>query len=375
MAGPGEVSEESHLRLKVKRYAADAELPAKLKGFNEAFGTTLRKEIFAAHAAGADEDYNPYNLSLVWGSDMADGKRAADTDDGGSFQGPSAAGEADCVVAYGVTFFLFFLIRCLSNFSALRLAEFEELARGLGDGDLARLSASLGKKVAVAADVARERVESQERGVLAQMEKMTRLEARVADLEQQNRILDGIKDKLRGINSGLKENNDVLMKTCEELGEKYEKLEDKSGRLEEENLKMKENLEDNAKIIDELRSAADKDAQTIAEQAKLIKIIGPELEEKTNFIKEADDLLRANFAVLYENYKSALELFGAEPLPYPGDGDVVKIFDWMREEFEVLPEVISGLNDYAASFCLDSTVQLLEKEGCNHFMALSADDY
>ncbi|XP_034599436.1 uncharacterized protein [Setaria viridis] len=338
---------------------SDAELPAKLKGFNEAFGTTLRKEIFAAHAAGAD------------------------TDDGGSFQGPSAGGEADCVIVGGSGSSKDAaavdegkaVAVAKSADRVLDLKEFEELARGLGDGDLARLSASLGKKVAIAADVAMERVESQERGVLAQMEKMTRFEARVADLEQQNRILDGIKDKLRGINSGLKENNDVLMKTCEELGEKYEKLEDKSGRLEEENLKLKENLEDNAKIIDELRSAADKDAQTIAEQAKLIKIIGPELEEKTNFIKEADDLLRANFAVLYENYKSALEVFGAEPLPYPGDGDVVKIFDWMREEFEVLPEVISGLNDYAASFCLDSTLQLLEKEGCNHFMALSADDY
>lgn len=39
---------------------------------------TLRKEIVAAHAPGSGEDYNPYNLPLVWGSNAGEGKRVID---------------------------------------------------------------------------------------------------------------------------------------------------------------------------------------------------------------------------------------------------------------------------------------------------------
>lgn len=134
-------------------------------------------------------------------------------------------------------------------------------------------------------------------------------------------------------------------------------------------------MEDNAKIIDELRSAADKDARTIAEQAKCIQVIGPELEEKTKFIKEAEILLKERFAGLYEEYKAPLQLYGAEPLPCPVNDDVVEIFDWMKIEFEVLPEVIASLNDYVASFCTDSILQLLKREGCDHFPALAQDSF
>ncbi|KAK8451025.1 hypothetical protein SEVIR_6G100678v4 [Setaria viridis] len=47
----------------------------------------------------------------------------------------------------------------------------------------------------------------------------------------------------------------------------------------------------------------------------------------------------------------------------------------MREEFEVLPEVMASLNEYSVSFCFDSIFQLLEKEGCEHFLTFTCDDY
>lgn len=103
--------------------------------------------------------------------------------------------------------------------------------------------------------------------------------------------------------------------------------------------------------------------------------MGTELEEKTEFINKAESLLKKKFAELYEEYKASLELFGEEPLPFPGDDDVVKIFKWMKEEFESLPEVLAGLNDYAASLCINSTLQLLERQGCDDFLALADDGY
>lgn len=36
---------------------------------------------------------------------------------------------------------------------------------------------------------------------------------------------------------------------------------------------------------------------------------------------------------------------------------------------------MTGLNDYVASFCLESTLQLLEAEDCDHFLTLGEDGY
>lgn len=64
----------------------------------------------------------------------------------------------------------------------------------------------------------------------------------------------------------MKENSGVLMKTCSELGEKNEELVKENDELVQENTKVKEILEDNAKVIDKLRSVVETDEKTIAEQ-------------------------------------------------------------------------------------------------------------
>lgn len=104
-------------------------------------------------------------------------------------------------------------------------------------------------------------------------------------------------------------------------------------------------------------------------------LVGTELEEKTKYINEAEAILKGKFAELYEEYKAELLPFGGEPYPFPADGNVLDVFEWMKNEFESLPEVMTGLNDYAASFCLDSTFQLLEREDCDHFLTFAKDGY
>lgn len=101
--------------------------------------------------------------------------------------------------------------------------------------------------------------------------------------------------------------------------------------------------------------------QSIVEQEKAINLMGTKLREKSEFISTAEHALKEKFFELYRGYKAALVPFGAEPLPCPGDEDLREIFSWMKEEFESLPEVILGISDFAASFCLDSTLQLLER--------------
>nr|TKW02318.1 hypothetical protein SEVIR_8G236400v2 [Setaria viridis] len=229
------------------------------------------------------------------------------------------------------------------------------------DGDLAKLNHALGRKVSFVAAVFEERMACREKGALAQV---SRLEARVALLEKENKLLEDIKGELGEINKVLKEDKDALMKTTQELGEKYEKLDDKNEKLEEENMRLRGQLEDNAKVIEKLRLIGERDARAIAELNRCVDIMGPELEQKTKLINEAEDLLKEKFTTVYEVYKASLEAFGAEPYPCPVDEGCERIFEWMQEEFGILPEVLSGLNDYSALFCAEGIFQLLEKEGC-----------
>lgn len=185
--------------------------------------------------------------------------------------------------------------------------------------------------------------------------------ARVAKLEKENKTLDNIKNDLSEANSELKRNNVLLTNTCSDLAQQVDKLEKRA--------------EDNLGVLEKLRNAAEKDAQTIAEQEKMIHTLGDNLQEQQTFVEEAEQVLKKRFSEIYEGYKAALAEFGAEPLPFPADEKVKEIFDWMDEEYKGLPEVITGISDFAASFCLDSAFQLLEKNSCSHFLTLAACTY
>ncbi|XP_034606848.1 uncharacterized protein [Setaria viridis] len=226
---------------------SDVELPPSLKSFNQAFGTNLRKEVVAAHAFGSDKpgDRAAQKLPKATGevgSVVLARKSRVDPDE--------ASGKGKALVAdedVGKVF---------------DSGEFLKLVRSLGDEDLAKLGAALGQKVAIAGAVAKERAESRS----SQSKKLSELEARVSYLEKENDVLERLKNELREINSGLKENSGVLMKTCSELGEKNEELVKENDELVQENTKVKEILEDNAKVIDKLRSVVERDEKTIAEQ-------------------------------------------------------------------------------------------------------------
>lgn len=146
-------------------------------------------------------------------------------------------------------------------------------------------------------------------------------------------------------------------------------------KLSDENEKLEKRCDDNLNVLEKLRSAAKKDARTIAEQEKEIHILGQDLKEQKAFVAEAEHALKEKFVEIFEEYKAALAKFGTEPFPFLGDDKVKKIFNWMKEEFEGLLEVITGISDFVASFCLDSTLQLLERHSCSHLLALAARSY
>jgi hypothetical protein len=67
---------------------------------------------------------------------------------------------------------------------------------------------------------------------------------------------------------------------------------------------------------------------------------------------------------LFEEYKHALGQFGTRSSPFPDGDDASVIMDWMLKEFNALPRVISGANDFAAVFCVESLLKLHENFDC-----------
>lgn len=206
-----------------------------------------------------------------------------------------------------------------------------------------------------------EKAAAKEKSMLAESTKMMQLEARVANLEEESKVLYALKNELADSNSDLKKNNVLLTNTYSELVQQVEKLEKRP--------------EDNLGVLEKLRSATEKDVQTITEQEKMIHTLGQDLKEQKTFVVEAERALKEKFVEIYEVYKTALAKFGAEPLLFLGDESVKEIFDWVEEEFKGLPEVITGSSNFAASFCLDSAFQLLEKNSYSHFLTLAARTY
>jgi hypothetical protein len=68
--------------------------------------------------------------------------------------------------------------------------------------------------------------------------------------------------------------------------------------------------------------------------------------------------------LLFEEYEKSLKEFGVRPAPLPADLGVSEFMEWIEAEFKALPEVISGANDFAAAFSVESILKLLHNFDC-----------
>ncbi|RCV29943.1 hypothetical protein SETIT_6G054300v2 [Setaria italica] len=102
--------------------------------------------------------------------------------------------------------------------------KYENSVRRFKEEDLVRMSATLGYKSVIIEKVAREKAMARQKSMLVQSGRVMQLEARNAQLEEQVKILLGLKNELTEIKSGLERNNSLLKNTCSELVEKNDEL-------------------------------------------------------------------------------------------------------------------------------------------------------
>jgi molecular chaperone GrpE (heat shock protein) len=114
-------------------------------------------------------------------------------------------------------------------------------------------------------------------------------------------------------------------------------------------------------------SKAAKDLRT--NNADLVKSLSSneqkiqDLERALTYQREASGKsiseIISKLKLLFEEYEKSLNDFGVRPAPLPADLELSEFMEWINAEFKAPPEVISGANDFAAAFSVESILKLL----------------
>jgi hypothetical protein len=162
-----------------------------------------------------------------------------------------------------------------------------------------------------------------------------------------------------------------LEKKVAELAEALKHCQDEKKAAEEELDRSKKDLEKlekthdyDLRLIENLRKDHDKSLKTAEDlrtnNADLVK----SLSSKERRIQDLERALTqqredSGLKILFEEYERSLNEFGVRPAPLPTDLGLPEFLEWIDAEFKALPEVISGANDFAAAFSIESILKLL----------------
>jgi DNA-binding transcriptional MerR regulator len=143
---------------------------------------------------------------------------------------------------------------------------------------------------------------------------------------------------------------------------------EKLQKTHDDDLSLIENLQKtygkSSKIAEDLRSNNADLAKSLSSKDRKIqdleKALTKQREASEKKISDIIDMLK----VLFEEYEKSLNEFGVRPAPLPANLGLPEFMDWIDAEFKALPEVISGANDFAAAFSVESILKLLHNFDC-----------
>jgi hypothetical protein len=162
----------------------------------------------------------------------------------------------------------------------------------------------------------------------------------------------------------------VALKKCQDEKKVAEEALDRSKKDLE---KLQKTHDDDLRLIENLRKDHDKSSKAAedlrtnnADLAKLLsskeqniqdieKALADQREASGKNISEINNKLK----LLFKEYEKSLKNFGVRPAPLPTDLEISDFMEWIDTKFKVLPEVISGANDFAAAFSVEGILKLL----------------
>jgi hypothetical protein len=155
---------------------------------------------------------------------------------------------------------------------------------------------------------------------------------------------------------------------AEDAAENSRKDLEKLQKTHDDDLRLIENLrrdhDKSLKTVEDLRSNNADLARSLRSKERKIQYLEKALtKQKEASGKKISDIID-KLKILFEEYERTLNEFGVRPAPLPADLGLPEFMEWIDAEFRALPEVISGANDFAAAFSVESILKLLHDFDC-----------
>jgi predicted nucleic acid-binding Zn-ribbon protein len=157
-------------------------------------------------------------------------------------------------------------------------------------------------------------------------------------------------------------------KVADEALEQSKRDLEKLQKTHDDDLSLIENLhrthDKSSKIVEDLRANNADLARSLSSKEQRIQDLEKALTEQREASgKRVSDIIN-KLKALFEEYERSLNDFGVRPAPLPTDLGLPEFMEWIDAEFKALPEVISGANDFAAAFSVESILKLLHDFDC-----------
>jgi DNA-binding Lrp family transcriptional regulator len=137
--------------------------------------------------------------------------------------------------------------------------------------------------------------------------------------------------------------------------------------------KLQKTHDEDLSLIENLRRTHDKSSKIAedlrANNADLARSLSSKEQRIQDLVKALTSEKRVSGIVnklkaLFGEYERSLNDFGVRPAPLPADLGLPEFMEWIDAEFKALPEVISGANDFAEAFSVESILKLLHDFDC-----------
>jgi hypothetical protein len=133
-------------------------------------------------------------------------------------------------------------------------------------------------------------------------------------------------------------------------------------------LKLIENLhkdyDKSSKIAEDFRVNNADLAKTLSDKEQKIQDLEKALSDQREISGRNISEINNKLKLLFKEYEKSLMNFGVRPAPLPADLGISDFMEWIDTKFKALPEVISGANDFAAAFSVESILKLLHDFDC-----------
>jgi hypothetical protein len=176
-----------------------------------------------------------------------------------------------------------------------------------------------------------------------------------------------LEKKVAELAEALKRCQDEKKNAGEALEQSKKELE-KLQKTHEDDLSLIENLrktyDRSSKVAEDLRANNADLARSLNSKDQRIQDLEKALTEQREASERKIFDIVDRLKVLFEEYEKSLNEFGVRPAPLPADLGLREFMDWIDDEFKALPKVISGANDFAATFSVESILNLLHDFDC-----------